>query len=84
MLFQGAGVETREKAADGRRRVISRRGFHSLRHTFATCCAKANVPEGAVRDWLGHSSVMVTRIYEHWRMTDGQQSILAALRGMPR
>ncbi len=76
--LERCGITTVEKA-QGRRRGISRRGFHSLRHSFITECARAGVPIGQIREWVGHSSTEITRIYEHWNPTAGQAQILAAL-----
>lgn len=64
--------------APDRVRGISRYGFHSLRHTFVTLCARGGVPQGLVREWVGHSSGAVTAIYEHWGHAE-QARVLAAL-----
>lgn len=44
-------------------------GFHSLRHTFATICAKAGIPQGSVAAWLGHTPA-VDEIYQHFGSKD--------------
>ena len=53
--FEDNDIVTIEKS-EGRHRAVSRKGFHSLRHTFITLCAQAGVPLEIVRDWVGHSS----------------------------
>ena len=63
----------------GRKRGVSRYGAHSFRHSFITACARAGVPSGLIRDWVGHESPDITRIYEHWRIQDGSGQIAAAL-----
>lgn len=40
--------------------------IHTLRHTFATRCAEANVPAKVVQKWLGHSTLEMTlNVYTH-------------------
>ena len=60
-------------------RCVSRRGYHSLRHSFITECARAGVPMGQIRDWIGHSSTMITEIYAHWSPEQQHEQILQAL-----
>ena len=76
--FENNEITVIEKC-EGRHRAVSRRGFHSLRHTFITLCAQAGVPLDIVRDWVGHSSVEVTRIYRHYAPNEGHDKILKAL-----
>ena len=76
--FQAAGLDCVEPGA-GRKRRISRRGFHSFRHSFCTICAQERVPIGAIRDWIGHSSSMITEIYSHWSERETEAEILRAL-----
>ncbi len=71
---KGAG----EAASGQRRRAVNLRGFHALRHTFITLCAKAGVPQGAIADWAGHSPD-VDRLYQHWSGKDTDARILDAL-----
>lgn len=40
-------------------------GPHTLRHTFATRQFEAGVPPAVVKNWMGHSSLVTTLIYEH-------------------
>ena len=40
-------------------------GFHSLRHTFVSTCAKAGVPMSVVQAIVGHGSPAMTRHYTH-------------------
>lgn len=62
-----------------RQKRVSRLGAHAFRHTFVTLCARYGVPEGAIRDWVGHASVEITRIYAHWAGRESDARILAAL-----
>lgn len=39
--------------------------FHSLRHSFASNLAMKGVPIIAIKDLLGHSSIVTTQIYSH-------------------
>jgi integrase len=57
-------------------RCVSSRGFHSLRHTFITECARAGVPIGQIRQWVGHASPKITEIYEHWSADASQDRAL--------
>ena len=41
------------------------RGWHIMRHTFATRLAKAGVDVVKIKDWLGHRSVNTTLRYVH-------------------
>ena len=75
--FKNCGLVTREGEKGKRQRCV--RGFHSLRHSFITFCARAGVPIGAIRDWVGHTSEDITRIYEHWGHDAGKDAILKAL-----
>ena len=76
--FEACEISCVEDRAGGKRR-ISRYGAHSFRHTFITLCARAGVPQGLVRQWVGHASEDVTRIYEHWSPSQEKQRILDAL-----
>lgn len=76
--FKRCGLITTE-AGQNRKFRISRRGFHSFRHSFITECARRGVPIGAIRDWVGHSSTQITTIYEHHGHQAGHDQILAAL-----
>ena len=62
-IFEACGFQTRQEC-EGRRNA-STRGFHCLRHSYATWCAEAGVPIEVTRDILGHTSVMTTNIYTH-------------------
>ena len=75
--FKNSGLVTREGEKGERQRCV--RGFHSLRHSFITFCARAGVPIGVIRDWVGHTSEDITRIYEHWGHDAGKDAILKAL-----
>lgn len=56
----------RARARAGMREVH----FHDLRHTYASWLVQAGAPLPAVRDLLGHSSLMVTSRYAHLATAD--------------
>lgn len=65
-LFDDAGIQrVADAVPSDRRRAPVEAGFHSLRHTFVTLCARANVPQAVVSEIVGHSSAAMTRIYTH-------------------
>ena len=41
------------------------RGFHVLRHSFASICALRGVPEGVVDAWMGHQTSEMRARYRH-------------------
>ena len=59
----------------GRKRKVTVRGFHSLRHSFCTHCAEAGIPKAVVESILGAESSILDRIYTHI----GTESQLAAI-----
>lgn len=63
-VFEKSGIETSVKIEKDRR-AQSKVGFHSLRHTFVSECAKAGVPLTTVQALVGHGSPAVTRLYTH-------------------
>lgn len=77
--IEGLKLSAVEDGKGRRKRNVSRRGFHSFRHSFITECARGGVPIGQIRDWIGHESKQITEIYEHWNEDDSQKRILAAL-----
>jgi integrase len=60
-LFESCGIKTTEEVGEShRRRATVRVGFHSLRHTFVTLCAKAGAPLHIVQKLVGHGNPMLT------------------------
>ena len=53
-------------------------GFHSLRHSFVSLCARAGVPLAAVQSIVGHSNPAMTRHYTHLGI-DAARGAVAAL-----
>ena len=41
------------------------RGWHALRHTFATRCVKADIDIVKIKDWMGHKQLDTTLQYIH-------------------
>lgn len=65
-LFKECGIQTTEAPDHGhRRRAIIRVGFHSLRHSFVSLCAKARTPQHVVQQLVGHGSPAMTEHYTH-------------------
>src|SRR5665213_1052680 len=48
-----------------RKAGLRRIGWHTLRHTFASHLAMRGVPMPAIKDLLGHTSIMTTMRYAH-------------------
>jgi integrase len=72
-FFESCGIQTTEKSENGeRRRAIVRVGFHSLRHSFVSMCAKVGTPLHVVQKLVGHGSPLLTSdVYTH--LDDEQQ-----------
>jgi integrase len=51
--------------SDGKRVVVGRLTFHSLRHTFASMLAKGGVSEGLRMELAGHKTLEMARHYTH-------------------
>ena len=64
----------------GRNKKVTVYGFHSLRHSFASFCAEAGVPEATVISILGAGSEIVTKYYTHVGH-EAQQQAIAAVSG---
>jgi integrase len=56
------------------------RGWHVLRHSFASNCAAAGVDERFVNAWIGHMTESMARRYRHLR-PDSQRQALALVFG---
>ena len=66
-FFESCCIKTTEAPENGhRRRAIVRVGFHSLRHSFVSLCAKAKTPLHVVQKLVGHGSPLLTAdVYLH-------------------
>ena len=64
----------------GRDKKVTVYGFHSLRHSFASYCAEAGVPQATVISILGADSEIVTKYYTHVG-TEAQQQAISAVSG---
>jgi integrase len=65
-VFIAAGLETINVASPDKRqrqRNSNQYGFHSLRHTFISWCARAGVPLSIVQSIVGHFSQEMTQYY---------------------
>jgi integrase len=76
-FFEGCGIKTTEEIGDGhRRRAIVRVGFHSLRHTFVSMCAKSGAQLHVIQKIVGHGNPMLTSDkYLHLDRADKQAAI---------
>lgn len=63
-VFKDCGIETMSKV-DGRKKMATEVGFHSLRHSFVSLSANAGANLAAVQAVVGHSSPAMTRHYLH-------------------
>ena len=77
-LVESCGIVSVEQPAPGRTRVIVRRSFHSLRHSFVSLCAASGVPQHVVQGLVGHGSPAMTEVYTHTSF-DQKQAAIAAL-----
>ena len=66
--------ETGEKRDTGKRAVVEL-GFHSLRHSFVSICAREGVPLHVVQALCGHSTPAVQRLYLHHSTEDTARAI---------
>ena len=64
----------------GRDKKVTIYGFHSLRHSFASYCAEAGVPQATVTSILGADSEIVTKYYTHVG-DEAQRQAVAAVAG---
>jgi len=75
-IFQAAGIVTSIKPNNNEKaRAITIVGFHSLRHTFVSECAKAGVPLAVVQSVVGHGSPAMTRHYTHIDIDSARKGI---------
>ena len=81
-IFEDCGIQVTE-GMEGRKRAVSRRGFHCLRTSFISICARAGVPVGAIAEWCGHSPE-VNRIYQRWAGKETDDRIQSAPDGVAK
>ena len=53
------------RRAEGKTRHLARRSFHSIRHSYNSALANAEVPQEIRRKLIGHTSDHVNDIYTH-------------------
>ncbi|MBT4823329.1 MAG: site-specific integrase [Lentisphaerae bacterium] len=70
------GTNSNEKEHTGRRAVVEV-GFHSLRHSFVSICAREGVPLHVVQALCGHASPQIQELYLHASPTDASNAIAA-------
>ena len=64
----------------GRKKKMTVYGFHSLRHSFCSFCAEANVPKAVLLSILGTDSDIADKYYTHVG-NQAQQEAIAAISG---
>ena len=83
-IMTRAGVTMRRgREKKGAGRQFNSKGFHSLRHTFVSRLADANVSADVRRAIAGHSSDAMHRKYVHLNI-DTQRTALAKLEGVAK
>jgi integrase len=77
---------TRDEANDHSRRTLAGskwerlRGWHVLRHSFASNCAARGVDQRLINAWMGHQTEEMVRRYRHL-FPDQQRSAIASVFG---
>jgi integrase len=72
---------TRDEAHDHFRRALAGsvwevlRGWHVLRHSFASNCAAAGVDQRVINEWMGHQTEEMVRRYRHLFPDQQRQAI---------
>jgi integrase len=74
-FLEDCGIATSEQGGIHRRKVITRKGFHSLRHSFVSLCAANRVPQVAIQELVGHGSPAMTALYSHADFEQKQSAI---------
>ena len=75
-LLEKAGIETKVKADTSHRKLrISRYGFHSFRHCYATMLINQGVNPLVVCDLMGHTTTAMTARYSHIALSTKTQAI---------
>ena len=75
-LLEQAGIATKVKADTPHRKLrISRYGFHSFRHCYATMLINHGVNPLVVCDLMGHTTTAMTARYSHIAMSTKTQAI---------
>ena len=75
-LLEQAGIETKVKADTSHRKLrISRYGFHSFRHCYATMLINHGVNPLVVCDLMGHTTTAMTARYSHIALSTKTQAI---------
>jgi integrase len=78
-----AAIHARLRSAKGKGRQFKTLGFHSLRHTFVSELANADVPADVRRQISGHSDEKIHERYTHLDMQSKERA-LAKLRPLIR
>jgi len=73
--FAACGITTTRPATGQRKRAVVEVGYHSLRHSFVSICARRGVPLNIVQDLCGHSSPAIQRRYLHTNQGDAKRAI---------
>ncbi|OGV56653.1 MAG: hypothetical protein A2X49_08720 [Lentisphaerae bacterium GWF2_52_8] len=78
-IFRHTGIATTAKSEKYSRRKlnVAVAGFHSLRHSFVSFCAKKGIPMAIVQSLVGHGNPAMTRHYTHIGTESARQAIAA-------
>lgn len=76
--FIDTGIATHKPGTGSQgKRAVVQFGFHSLRHSFVSICAEANVPLSTVQSIIGHSNPQMTAVYTHTSQVAARQAVAA-------
>ncbi len=76
-LLEKAGIPTKETSENQHRKLrISRYGFHSFRHCYATMLINSGVNPLVVCDLMGHTTTAMTARYSHIAIDTKAQAIM--------
>lgn len=72
---------TRDEANDHFKRMVAGtkwdklRGWHVLRHSFASNCARQGIDQRLIDEWMGHQTEEMRKRYRHLFPDQQQQAI---------
>jgi integrase len=85
---EGFGPVTRNEANDHFQRAVqggkwaNLRGWHTLRHSFASNCAAKGVDQRIIDAWMGHQTEEMQKRYRHLFPEQQRAAILSVFPGL--
>ncbi|OGV57124.1 MAG: hypothetical protein A2X49_01520 [Lentisphaerae bacterium GWF2_52_8] len=78
-MFATCGISTHKRGTGGKtgKRAVLEYGFHSLRHSYCTIMAEADIPFSTIQAVVGHSTASMVLRYTHVGRTSLQRAINA-------